>query len=220
MRCNGYSRLMDVGSLLASALTRPASSELGDRTLTRILDAAVTEAAAQGVTHVTLDGIAQRSGVSRATIYRKFRGREDLLDAMTLREGQRMAEKVGLAVASADPGDEFVEGFVTALRLTRSHPIVSRMIDLEVQRLVAASTAQDGALFKLGCAFVAEQFRRAQADGSVINGEIDETAETVVRIFAGLVLVPIHHRIDLSSDESVRAYARRTLAPMVLATAP
>jgi len=37
-----------------------------------------------------------------------------------------------------------------------------------------------------------------------------------VRIFAGLVLLPVHHRIDLSSDESVRGYARRTLSPMVL----
>jgi AcrR family transcriptional regulator len=206
---------MDVASLLAGALANPHDEAQEDRTLTRILDAAVTEAAAQGVAHVTVDGIAQRSGVSRATVYRKCRGREGLLAAMTLREGQRMSEQVAAAMAAAGPGDEFVEGFVAAVRLARGHPIVSRMIHLEVHRLVAAATAEDGALFKLGCAFVASGLGRARKAGRVSHVDIEEAAETVIRIFAGLILVPVHHRIDLDSDDSIRAYARRTLAPML-----
>ena len=120
-----------VAPLLARAfLAEPADpAEAADPTAERILDAAVTEAAAQGLRELTMDGVARHAKVNRVTVYRRFSGdRERLLAALVVREGQRAIAAMTEAMASiSDPDDRFVESFLAVLRFTRTHPIVSRM---------------------------------------------------------------------------------------------
>ncbi|MBU1374359.1 MAG: TetR/AcrR family transcriptional regulator [Alphaproteobacteria bacterium] len=60
----------------------------------RFLDAAAEIVIEQGVSAVTMDGVAARSGVNKALGYRYFCGRDDLLDALFDREVQRHASRV------------------------------------------------------------------------------------------------------------------------------
>lgn len=67
-----------------------------------ILDAALAELA-EGVEAVRMEEIAERAGVSRATLYYHFHGREPLLAALIDRTLEELAAAVGHAAASGDP---------------------------------------------------------------------------------------------------------------------
>jgi TetR/AcrR family transcriptional repressor of uid operon len=205
---------LDLVPLLAQ-IGRGEGPDPIDRTGGEILDAAVLEAAAHGVAGLTTEGVARRAGVNRATVYRRFGDRDSLIEAMTMREGQRMATGIALAVARvSDPAEQFVEGFVASIRLAREHPIISRVASVEPEQLVAAGLADGGALLRLGSGFVAAGIRAAQSRGRATHLDADEAGETIARLFAAFVLLPVTQAIDLSTDASARAYASRTLGPM------
>ncbi|MGA8988143.1 TetR/AcrR family transcriptional regulator [Aeromicrobium sp.] len=208
---------MDLGGVLGRALAGQASELPGDSTATRILDAAVTESAARGIGALTIDGVARRAGVNRVTVYRRFGDRDSMLQAMTLREGTRMAEGILLAIAGVeDSADQLVEGFVAALRLAEAHPVIRRTAAFEPQDLIAAGLADGAALLALGSTFVAAGVRRAQADGVGAHLHADQVGETMARLFASFILLPAQHAIDVRSADGARAYARRTLVPLLL----
>jgi AcrR family transcriptional regulator len=192
------------------------TDEHDDRTAQRVLDAAVSEIAASGMGKLKIDPVARRAGVNRATIYRRFGDLDGLIEAVTMREGRRMAETVAEAVAGrSDHRERAVEAFVACLRMAREHPVIARVAALEPQALIEAGMADDAALLSLGGAVVAEQLRAAQADGLAMHLDPDEAGRTVAMLFAACVVMPTKHGVDLRTDESVRAYARRTLIPMI-----
>ncbi|MEV0251649.1 TetR/AcrR family transcriptional regulator [Nocardia sp. NPDC050712] len=192
------------------------ADEHADRTARRILDAAVLEMAATGMGKLKIDAVARRAGVNRATVYRRFGDLDGLLEAVTMREGRRMAATVAEAVAGhADHRERLAEAFVACLRMAREHPVISRTATLEPHLLLEAGMADDAALLSLGGAVVAEQLRAAQADGLAAHLDPDEAGRTVAMLFAACVLMPTKDGIDLRTDESVRAFAQRTLVPMI-----
>jgi AcrR family transcriptional regulator len=208
-----------MGLSIASLVVRGIAGgegEPGDRTAERILDAAVMEVAISGVAKLTIEGVARRAGVNRATLYRRFGDLDGVIEALTMREGRRMAEAGARAIEGvADPAEQLVEAFVASIRMAREHPIISRTASLEPGQLIAAGLADDAALLKLGSSFVAGAIRAAQSEGRATHLDADEAGQTIAMLFAACVLLPTTHGIDLRTDDSVRAYARRTLAPMV-----
>ncbi|MEV6557614.1 helix-turn-helix domain-containing protein [Nocardia sp. NPDC051756] len=192
------------------------AGERADRTEARILDAAVVEAAATGMTRLRIEAVARRAGVNRATVYRRFTDLDGLIEAIVMREGRRMAVTVLDAVDGVEGHPErLVEGFVACMRMAREHPVIARTAALEPDRLIAAGLADDAALLRLGSTVVADQLRQAQMDGYATHLDPDETGQSIAMLFAACVLLPTAQGIDLRTDESVRAYARRTVAPMV-----
>lgn len=186
----------------------------------RILDAAVAEVAAHGARGVTVEGVARRAGVNRTTVYRRFGDRDALLAAMVLREGRRLAQ--GIAGAMAEAGSveaELVEGFVAAVRLIESHPIIRRLARHEPQSLVAAALADDAALLRLGATFLADAFRGFQTRGHALHLDPDAAGDTLARIFAAFVLLPARVSVDVGTEPAARAYAQQTLVPMFLGSA-
>ncbi|MEU7145797.1 TetR/AcrR family transcriptional regulator [Nocardia sp. NPDC046473] len=204
-----------IAALLAAGIFGGANEDT-DRTVARILDAALVEAAAVGVSRLKIDAVARRAGINRTTVYRRFGDLDGLLEALTMREGGRMAETVLHAVDGvADPAGRLVESFVACMRMAREHPVIARTAALEPDQLIAMGMADDAALLRLGSAVIADQLRSAQTDGHATHLDADETAQSIAMLFAACVLMPTAQGIDLRTDESVRAYARRTLAPMV-----
>ncbi|WP_433654386.1 TetR/AcrR family transcriptional regulator [Nocardia sp. CA-128927] len=204
-----------IGALVAAGILGSAE-ERTDRTVAKILDAVVVEAAASGVARLKIDAIARRAGVNRVTVYRRFGDLDGLIEAATMREGKRMADTVLRAVDGVDdPAARLVESFVACMRMAREHPVIARTASLEPDRLIAAGLADDAALLRLGSAVIADQIRQAQSDGHATHLDADEAGQTVAMLFAACILMPTAQGIDLRTDESVRAYAQRTLAPMV-----
>ena len=207
---------MDLGALLTHALSGGGDDVEFDATATRILDAALAEVGARGIDGLTADRVARRAKVNRVTVYRRFGDRQGLISAMTMREGRRLTSGIAEAMANAHtPTEQFVEGFVAAIRIARVHPVISRTALLEPGELIAAGLADDAALLRLGSVFMAAAVRQLQADGVALHLDPDEAGETLARLFSSFVLIPGRHVIDLGTDQSTRDYVRRTLGPMI-----
>lgn len=212
----GYSDSVDLGVVLERAFGREETDVPDDATATKILDATVFSCAAHGIRAVTLDGVARRAGVNRATIYRRFGDRDALLQAMTLREGERMAQGImGSMSGIENPADRLVEGFAAALRLAEAHPVIRRTAEFEPQDLIEAGLADDAALLRLASTFAAAGVRGLQAKGRATHLDADAVGETMARLFAAFVLLPAQHAIDVRSEDGAKYYARRTLVPLL-----
>lgn len=102
----------------------------GERTLRKILDAALVEFGERGFAETSIVGITQRAKVALGTFYTYFDSKEDVFRALV----RDMSEQVRLAVAPVlgGPGDtlEAEQRALTAfLDFVRTHKQVYRIID-------------------------------------------------------------------------------------------
>ncbi len=75
-----------------------------DATRTRILDAARELCVEQGFSRFTMDGVAERAGVSRLTVYYQFGSKADLLEALLDHvAGRGRIDRLPEAFREADP---------------------------------------------------------------------------------------------------------------------
>jgi AcrR family transcriptional regulator len=181
----------------------------------RILDAALSLAAASGVRHLTMDDVARRAGVGRMTVYRRFGDKTRLVEALAVREGRRCLAELDAAARPDQPIDEQVaEGFVTSVRLAREHPLLSRLARIEPESVLRALTADGSALFALARDFLAERLRAAQREGTLGDVPVEEAAELLVRLSLSFALVE-DSVLPLDDPDRARELARRLIAPVV-----
>lgn len=194
--------------VVTAVLLTPDALSTSDRTTQRLLDAAVTEAAAVGVKRLTVEDVVRRAGVSRMTAYRRFPRRDDLVDALVQRETTRFLAAVAAGIESADdPGDGVVEAFLAAVRFCRSHPILRRAPHSE-----SPSGTDTAALLPIGTDFIAHRIN-AGRDGPV-SQEIRWVADVFARLFLTFISVPPTEP-DFDDDAALRRYAAEVLTPMV-----
>jgi AcrR family transcriptional regulator len=110
-----------------------------------ILDAAIESVSLYGLARLSMSDVAGRAGISRPTLYKHFGSKEELVAGVVARETNvLMAEVVGVAEAEDDPLASFEAAMVAALRLTREHPLLDRIIRTEPEALLPF-LATDGA---------------------------------------------------------------------------
>jgi AcrR family transcriptional regulator len=177
----------------------------------RILDATVQEAALGGLRRLAIDDVARRAGTTRMTVYRRFGRREQLIEAMAVRETRRFIEALTLATAHARTIEEQgAEAFVSGLRFMHAHPVARRAIDSEPEAIVLYLQAEDGRLFDMARDFVAAGLRAA----GVEPVRVDPAAETMVRLFVSFLLLP-RSVVPMDDADAVRRYVRSCIAPLV-----
>jgi AcrR family transcriptional regulator len=201
----------EIGTLLVRALSADAVERDDDALAVRILDATVKEAAAVGLRRLAIEDVARRAGTTRVTVYRRFGRREDLIEAMAVRETHRFLDAVGRAIAPFDRiEDQGAEAFVTGLRFMHDHPVARRAIESEPEAIVEYLRADDGLLFRMGRDFVAAGLRAAGPPGA----DVDQAAETLARIFVSFLLLP-ESVVPVGDEDAARDYVRRCIAPLV-----
>lgn len=190
------------------------AAEVDDATSARILDAALDRFTTDGVRRTTMDDIASAAGIGRATLYRRFAGRDEVIRAVILREMGRFISEVDATVQRiADPLDRFVEGFVATLREAREHALLRRVLEVEPDLLLPFLTLQGGPALSLSRAYLADEFRQSQASGHIrADVDVDLVAEMLVRLCQSLLLTP-DGLIELRDDAGLRHLARAYLAP-------
>lgn len=182
----------------------------------RILDAAHDQFAMFGIRRATMDDIARRADVARATLYRRYPARHDLLAAYVLRETRRTIAVIDEATANLEhAADRVIEGFLAAVRHIRTHPIVARIQETDPDLVLPLMTTHAGPILALGRHYVAQQIRCAQAEGSADPADPDHVAELFVRIGQSLVLTP-ESVLPLDDPDALREIAQRTLVPLAL----
>jgi TetR/AcrR family acrAB operon transcriptional repressor len=169
-----------------SPQTLPAPGSRADRTRQRILAAASQSFAAAGFSKTTVEEIAAGAGISKGIVYRHFRGKEPILEALLERTLDDWLRTSRLDVALARSG-RACEAIERALRGTleyaRTNPLVRALYQLDplvvlglgnsvaVQRRVGEARAQ-----------AVEAMRAAIASGE-LRGDLDaERAADLVRL--------------------------------------
>lgn len=191
-------------AVLAGLLAPPPDDDVE----ARVLDAGVRILLGQGLAGFELDAVADRCGVGRSTIYRRFGDRNGLLSATVAHEGRRFLAALADAVADiADPVEQVVTAFAAGLRLAREgafgalvrdDPRLLRLLTVDGAPLVAAATEQLVALGRERLPDVDERSVRA-------------AGEVLVRIAVSFVVTP-ESSLDLH-EEAIEATVRAHLLP-------
>lgn len=179
---------------------------------TRILDAALAEFETYGLRRVSVEDVAKRAGVARTTIYRRFSNKEQLLQAVILRECHRFLTAIAEATEDLGSAEEaVVEGFVVGLRSARTHPLMTRVLESEPEAFLPQLSMNGGAVMLAARDILAERLRRARPGDAQDH---DTVAEVLLRLAVSLLLVP-GGGLRLDDEDAIRAFARDYLTRML-----
>lgn len=179
-----------------------------------MLAAASSLLAAHGLRRWTMDDVAALAGLGRATVYRRFESREELVHAALARDAHSFFAAIADAVADLDTlEDKLVEGFLVGLQMARR----SLLGDL-LRRDNGAALSMLSASPVLGLARAALVERYLALAGRTATtpeaAEAGLVAEAVVRLGLSFVLVP-DSLIDLDDEVAARRALRRLLGPLL-----
>jgi AcrR family transcriptional regulator len=105
---------------------------------TRILEATVAEAGVVGLGRLTVEDVARRAGIGRATVYRYFPGgREQVVaEAVTWEVGRYFTTLVGMLHGFDDLATRLEQGIILGRQLMASHEVLQKVVDTEPERLL------------------------------------------------------------------------------------
>lgn len=182
----------------------------------RVLDAALVVLARCGTRHATMDDVAAESGVSRATLFRRFGGKDQLFERAITREIRNFITETGQHVAGLDdPVERLVVAFGAGLRL-RHHVLFTAAPERPAELLAAFGQGAPSPL-DLAHGFVAGQLADGQARGLLAPGDPGLRADVLLRVLIGYLVGP-EPAVDLDDPAVARQIARTAIAPIVVRT--
>jgi AcrR family transcriptional regulator len=181
----------------------------------RMLDAAESCMQRFGLAKTTVEDVAQAAGISRATVYRQFGNRDQLLLAVVARESERVGVEAELHLRRYDDvASWIVEGMLFCLREIPKRPLLSQL--LAPQELGAASrmVLNSERMLAIGTEILRPMFEPARREGLLRESvQLDALIEWVLRILMSYLAVPsplVH------SEEEMREQLRTLLLPALL----
>ena len=184
----------------------------------RIIDAAREELVAYGLRRTTLEDIAARAGVGRATLYRRFANRDTLLAALVAREAALLIAHVDAQVRAHDsPVERLVGAFVEFISRLRGHALLRRLAVSDPEVILPVLTSS--ATLAIGSDYIAAQAAHERDGGARLTAEPAVIGELLARFAHSLALTP-DTVLPVGDEDALRALARATLVPLVFAEPP
>ncbi len=181
----------------------------------KILDAALQRILQVGIRRSSLDDIARRSGINRVTIYRRFSGKDNLIETVLNREIQRILAEATTIVATTTGIEAQIEATVLyVLRLTRTHPLVTQMLAVAPDEALEFYTVRGEELVSQGISYIVSVLEAAQDSGAIDRYDPRPVAEIVARFAHSLMLTP-SAGVDFGDDEAARAFVRTAIVPLM-----
>lgn len=189
---------------VVAALAEPAEPD--DSVERALLDATADLLATFGVRRWSVDDVAERSGMGRTTIYRRFDGRDDLVHAVLTRDARRFFFAVADAVAPVeDLADKVAEGMLVGLRAARLS-VLGRLV--EIEPALGWSLLSDPAVLASARETLAGALRLRRRNAVLV-------AELLIRLGCSLLLAP-GSVIPLDDDAAALPLLRSLIAPLLL----
>jgi AcrR family transcriptional regulator len=160
--------------------------------------------------------IASRAQVSRASLYRYFASKDELIRAWTARELESIFAAADEAAADEDSfEDRLAVGFAAALMALREHPVF-RAISVINNTQIMRSTLESAEAMEHARELMLDRFNDAVHARRLSIGQYDAAiaGELITRLAVSFVSAPeTVGRLD--SEQDVQEFARRYLAPLV-----
>lgn len=209
-RATLYRRVGSKAALLERLAAQGRAPAPDDRTArARILEGARRAVAERGVAGATMERIAEASGVGVATVYRRFGGRERLLEAFMRASEARSRTQALLDQAQGDLRGDLTAVARSALALFGDNRDLMRLLlgghpdELEVLRALKGSSERT--LDRL-----VSLFARASADGQLTDADPRRLALAFVgMLLAYAVVGPEHYGIDAGDGDALAELATR-----------
>jgi AcrR family transcriptional regulator len=197
------------------------SGEGADAVTGRILDAALGQFEDFGLRRSTMEDIARRCGMSRITIYRRFPKKENLVQAVVLRELQSFLGCLERVVEDS-PGqlsaeDKIAERIAFSLQYLGNHPLLRRLLRTEPESILPSLTVDGAPVVDMAREHIAAFIRKDLFGTAVPSAEAERqvqvVAEVGVRIVLSFILTP-SSAIPVETLDDARAFARDLIAPV------
>ncbi|HEX3793855.1 MAG TPA: TetR/AcrR family transcriptional regulator [Acidimicrobiales bacterium] len=183
-----------------------------DQLTERVLGAGAELLAEYGLHRWSMDDVAERAGVGRTSLYRKFAGRDELIYAVLAREVRTVFAAVTEAVASFESlEDKVVEGALVALSAV-GDSLVSSLIASDPSTFLPFLTTDAGPLLALARELLVAQAVALGAD--VSREEASEMAELAARLGVSFVLTR-DTVFPVGDPEAARRTLHRVLGPIL-----
>jgi AcrR family transcriptional regulator len=185
----------------------------GDDQREAILQATYACISRWGLKRTSLEDAAKEAGVSRATLYRYFGGREQLLNAVVAWEYGRFFDRLIVAVAGASTLTEVMEmGLVAAHRAIAEHEVLQMVLQTE-PALLEPTFAEVGSTTRAQVA----AFLRPYVDATPLAAGIEAStaSDYLARMFLSYMGAP--GRWDLDDANQVRSLVEYELLGGIVA---
>lgn len=177
-----------------------------------LLAAAARRFVETGLRRTTMEDIAREAGAGKATLYRHFSNKSDLIDALLVSEGERLRRRLTRAYEQRDgvlPGVE--DAFLAGLTFLVDHPVLTRGRDEEPAMLLERVAAHRGPLVEAALDWFADVIREGMETGEVRPVEPRWAAEVLVRLMLSWFAFP-PMAIPVHDEAQARVFAHVLIA--------
>lgn len=202
---------------LAKLLPLVRGSGPEDQSQAKVLDAALMAFLDFGIKRTSMVEVARRGGLSLATLYRRFAGKNDLIQAVGLRQARQLVDEIDAAVqgpieCDASAEEQIIALFIAFTEGLRSNQLLGRLLKTEPEIVLPYLTVQGAPVIELGRDYLAEFIARLQAEGKVPQYDPLPLAEMIARAALSLALTP-QTVIPLDDPDELRRFARDHIVP-------
>ena len=173
-----------------------------------VLDAAYAVTVEDGWEHVRMTTLATRVGVSRQTLYKEFGSKDEVGEALVVREAERFHAGV---IEHADEHEDLARSVHAAISFTLRHGAANPLLRTVLagsqsgeQSLLPYITTDSGRLLDATIALVRDHLRGR--DASLAPEHLDTLADTIVRLSVSHLLRPTAS-VDTTADRITRLVA-------------
>ena len=163
---------------------------------------------------VTMDEVAKAAGVGRATLYRHFRNRDDLVLAVIETEAVAIAGRVEKKIRRVDsPAQHIIEGMVQAMDEINKSQLFRAIFQSGGSSIVNRLLFDTDRLTNIGLEIMLPVVQRAQQSGELNTAmSLEMLVEWIMRMLISLITVPSK---QLNSKRAVRKMLYATMLPVL-----
>ncbi|WP_323773841.1 helix-turn-helix domain-containing protein [Alcanivorax sp.] len=202
-------------NIASAALLKNLQVPQGDRTYEKILDAGLALFVEFGLRRTTMEDVATRAGIGRATAYRRFADKDQLIQVVILRECQRQLAMIEDDLEKLESGLERVlESFVLAVTRAHRHPLLERLLTSEPETILPLLTQRLWQMMGFFRIYLAGLLQVEQDSGAIRQQPMEPMAELMLRLMQSMVLSP-DGILNPADADSVRRVAEAYLRPLL-----
>jgi len=167
----------------------------GVSTRDAILNASMSELERVGLRKLSLVDVARTAGVSRQTVYRYFRDRDELVTAVVRRDEDAILQATRSATEHIDDLREALEvGIAIVLRRAREHPVLDALLATEGDVLVPFLASPSSPVLRVARPVV-EELAAARLPGLGV-GRLRIFADAIARLLVSYTVSTPDYPID------------------------
>ncbi|WP_165612083.1 TetR/AcrR family transcriptional regulator [Mycobacteroides chelonae] len=196
-------------------LTSNPADEGAEELTERILAAAKLEFELIGIRRSSMGDVARRAGIARATLYRRFPGKDNLVQAVATRELLTVMSRLVACLSLTNSGeDTVVQLAVASARELRTNPLLNRLLTTEPEELYHYAANSGGPALEVARGFLLQYLQPMHDLRLVPEQQLSRAAEIMIRLAVTQLLIP-DGVVPFHDDYEMSLFARQFLAPMV-----